>query len=119
MSKRPVSEISTNNNGNNGDVDNRAGGDNDEEKKRVKTDENARDLLTAQLHPCTHEVCLPKDLKVTEDDPIFNPPLPAKLVREYPFVLDNFQRKAIGCMERRESVLVAAHTSAGKTVCAE
>lgn len=52
-------------------------------------------------------------------DAIYDPPLPSKLVREYPFVLDNFQRKSIGCLTRKESVLVAAHTSAGKTVVAE
>jgi ATP-dependent RNA helicase DOB1 len=39
--------------------------------------------------------------------------------REYKFVLDPFQVSAIGCLERDESVLVAAHTSAGKTVVAE
>jgi hypothetical protein len=37
----------------------------------------------------------------------------------YPFSLDAFQQEAINCIEKNESVLVAAHTSAGKTVCAE
>ncbi|EFN51423.1 hypothetical protein CHLNCDRAFT_28067, partial [Chlorella variabilis] len=41
------------------------------------------------------------------------------LAKQYPFVLDPFQTAAIACIERRESVLVAAHTSAGKTVVAE
>lgn len=41
---------------------------------------------------------------------------PAKV---YPFKLDTFQQEAINCIEKNESVLVAAHTSAGKTVCAE
>ena len=39
--------------------------------------------------------------------------------RKYPFELDEFQRLATACVERHESVLVAAHTSAGKTVVAE
>ncbi|CAG8617004.1 14580_t:CDS:10 [Gigaspora rosea] len=39
--------------------------------------------------------------------------------RTYPFTLDPFQEKAIACIERLESVLVSAHTSAGKTVVAE
>ena len=39
--------------------------------------------------------------------------------KEYPFTLDGFQSKAVACIERNESVLVAAHTSAGKTVVAE
>jgi ATP-dependent RNA helicase DOB1 len=42
-----------------------------------------------------------------------------KRAREYPFVLDKFQMLATECIERDESVLVAAHTSAGKTACAE
>lgn len=41
------------------------------------------------------------------------------LLQEYPFVLDPFQREAILCIDNNESVLVSAHTSAGKTVCAE
>ncbi|ETE72808.1 Superkiller viralicidic activity 2-like 2, partial [Ophiophagus hannah] len=38
---------------------------------------------------------------------------------EYPFILDAFQREAILCVDNNQSVLVSAHTSAGKTVCAE
>ena len=41
---------------------------------------------------------------------------PAKV---YPFKLDQFQEEAIGYIDRNESVLVAAHTSAGKTAVAE
>ncbi len=39
--------------------------------------------------------------------------------RVYPFTLDPFQQRSIACLERNESVLVSAHTSAGKTVVAE
>lgn len=39
--------------------------------------------------------------------------------RTYPFTLDPFQDTAISCIDREESVLVSAHTSAGKTVVAE
>ncbi|KAL1527300.1 hypothetical protein AB1Y20_015972 [Prymnesium parvum] len=39
--------------------------------------------------------------------------------REYPFPLDEFQRIATACVDRRASVLVCAHTSAGKTLVAE
>ena len=38
---------------------------------------------------------------------------------KFPFKLDEFQEKAIICLENRESVLVSAHTSAGKTVVAQ
>lgn len=37
----------------------------------------------------------------------------------FPFELDGFQQQAIARLERSESVFVAAHTSAGKTVVAE
>jgi len=39
--------------------------------------------------------------------------------RTWKFDLDPFQRTALRCLEANESVLVAAHTSAGKTVVAE
>jgi len=39
--------------------------------------------------------------------------------RSYKFTLDPFQRVAVNSIERNESVLVSAHTSAGKTVVAE
>jgi len=39
--------------------------------------------------------------------------------REYPFKLDRFQELALKCLERDESILVSAHTSAGKTLIAE
>lgn len=42
-----------------------------------------------------------------------------KQARTYPFTLDPFQDTAISCIDRSESVLVSAHTSAGKTVVAE
>lgn len=44
---------------------------------------------------------------------------PVVPAREYPFTLDPFQETAIHCIQRNESVLVSAHTSAGKTVVAE
>jgi superfamily II RNA helicase len=68
---------------------------------------------------CQHEVSLPAGFKgkysfEDADDGVKNPP--AKI---YPFSLDAFQRESIRCLERHENVLVAAHTSAGKTVVAE
>ena len=41
------------------------------------------------------------------------------LFQEYPFILDPFQKEALKCLENKQSVLVSAHTSAGKTVVAE
>ena len=45
--------------------------------------------------------------------------IPTNLMQEYPFVLDPFQRESLRCLENYQSVLVSAHTSAGKTVVAE
>ncbi|VDN35340.1 unnamed protein product [Cylicostephanus goldi] len=62
---------------------------------------------------CTHEVALPPDM---EFEPLtIRDSAPAK---SYPFQLDAFQREAITCIENNQSVLVSAHTSAGKTVVA-
>ncbi|KAJ1664552.1 Antiviral helicase ski2 [Coemansia sp. RSA 1813] len=42
-----------------------------------------------------------------------------KLARDFPFELDVFQKRAVYHLERGDSVFIAAHTSAGKTVVAE
>ena len=44
---------------------------------------------------------------------------PSKPAKSYPFPLDPFQSQAISYIDKEESVLVAAHTSAGKTAVAE
>lgn len=41
------------------------------------------------------------------------------MAREWPFELDTFQKEAVFHLEQGDSVFVAAHTSAGKTVVAE
>lgn len=41
------------------------------------------------------------------------------MIQEYPFRLDDFQARALYNLEKKQSVFVAAHTSAGKTVVAE
>uniref|UniRef100_A0A3Q4HD89 Exosome RNA helicase MTR4 n=1 Tax=Neolamprologus brichardi TaxID=32507 RepID=A0A3Q4HD89_NEOBR len=63
---------------------------------------------------CSHEVALPAS---EEYKPL--KPRVGKAAKEYPFILDPFQREAILCIDNNQSVLVSAHTSAGKTVCAE
>ena len=51
--------------------------------------------------------------KIKSFDKILNP------AHNFPFELDEFQKKSIICLENGESVLVSAHTSAGKTVVAQ
>ncbi|KAJ1953329.1 ATP-dependent RNA helicase mtr4, partial [Dispira parvispora] len=66
-------------------------------------------------HQVRHQVALPPDypyVPIAQHKGV-DPP-----AREYPFTLDPFQRVAISSIERSESVLVSAHTSAGKTVVA-
>ena len=53
----------------------------------------------------------PRDLQL--------PAFPTNPAKQYPFELDTFQRDAIACLETGDSVMVAAHTSAGKTAVAE
>lgn len=66
---------------------------------------------------CKHDVSLPGDYSTEYDISALK--MPEKPAKEYSFSLDSFQRESIKCLERNESVLVAAHTSAGKTVVAE
>ncbi|KAI9183802.1 ATP-dependent RNA helicase mtr4 [Blastocladiella emersonii ATCC 22665] len=68
-----------------------------------------------------HEVVLPAGFDKAAYVPMrsYVPPPQAEWCRQYPFTLDPFQEYSIYCIQRNESVLVAAHTSAGKTVVAE
>ncbi|EFX06209.1 ATP-dependent RNA helicase dob1 [Grosmannia clavigera kw1407] len=69
-------------------------------------------------HNIQHQVALPPDLNY-EYIPLSEHKPPAEPARVYPFPLDPFQSLSIASIEREESVLVSAHTSAGKTVVAE
>ena len=67
---------------------------------------------------CTHEVATPHEteyagLRDPKQQPNYEP------AKEYNFKLDSFQERSILCIENEQSVLVSAHTSAGKTVVAE
>jgi ATP-dependent RNA helicase DOB1 len=67
-------------------------------------------------HQVRHQVAVPMQYPYVPLSSHVPPVVPA---REYPFTLDPFQQTAIHCIQRNESVLVSAHTSAGKTVVAE
>lgn len=74
--------------------------------------------LTVPGGNCVHEVATPTETEYTglrdpRQQPNFEP------AREYGFKLDSFQDRSILCIENEQSVLVSAHTSAGKTVVAE
>ena len=67
-------------------------------------------------HQVRHQVSLPPNypyVPISQHKPPENPP------RTWSFTLDPFQQVAVSSIQREESVLVSAHTSAGKTVVAE
>ncbi|EGN94357.1 hypothetical protein SERLA73DRAFT_62726 [Serpula lacrymans var. lacrymans S7.3] len=67
-------------------------------------------------HQVRHQVAVPHNYPYT---PISKHVPPSKPAREYKFTLDPFQQVSVHAIQRNESVLVSAHTSAGKTVVAE
>ncbi|KAG2556192.1 hypothetical protein PVAP13_8NG067600 [Panicum virgatum] len=72
---------------------------------------------------CVHEVAVPNGYAAAKDEAVHgtlaSPEFNGEMAKQYPFKLDPFQSVSIACLERNESVLVSAHTSAGKTVVAE
>ncbi|XP_008199268.1 exosome RNA helicase MTR4 isoform X2 [Tribolium castaneum] len=66
------------------------------------------------MESCTHEVACPPGQEYTPLKTCRGEP-----AKTYPFVLDSFQKESILCVDNNQSVLVSAHTSAGKTVIAE
>ncbi|KAF8626453.1 hypothetical protein AX15_004869 [Amanita polypyramis BW_CC] len=67
-------------------------------------------------HQVRHQVAVPPGYDYI---PISQYVPPVKPDREYKFELDPFQKVSVYAIQRNESVLVSAHTSAGKTVVAE
>ncbi|KAF5787691.1 putative RNA helicase [Helianthus annuus] len=89
----------------------------------IKNQESASKKQRVVARTCVHEVAVPNGYISSKDetihgslsDPVYN----GKMAKTYPFVLDPFQQISVSCLERKESVLVSAHTSAGKTAVAE
>ena len=81
----------------------------------LKMGYNEEDFVVTRTEKpnCIHEFIAPKGY----ERPDFK--RPQKMAKDYKFKLDTFQDKAVECIMRNESVLVAAHTSAGKTAVAE
>lgn len=66
------------------------------------------------IESCIHEVACPPGQPYISLQPRRTEP-----AKTYTFNLDPFQKESILCIENNQSVLVSAHTSAGKTVVAE
>ena len=114
-----------NDNDNNNDNDNDNDNDDDDKAVTPSTKEEERAIATGTSHDKSIRSysAIPDALAVqsstehnTNTMQITSNAKPAKT---YPFVLDPFQATAISYIQKNESVLVAAHTSAGKTVVAE
>ncbi|GAQ07878.1 ATP-dependent RNA helicase mtr4 [Aspergillus lentulus] len=77
----------------------------------------AKETTSVKLsHQVRHQVAIPPNypyVPISQHKPPENP------ARVWPFTLDPFQQVAVASIQREESVLVSAHTSAGKTVVAE
>uniref|UniRef100_A0A4W5N4I8 SKI2 subunit of superkiller complex n=1 Tax=Hucho hucho TaxID=62062 RepID=A0A4W5N4I8_9TELE len=76
----------------------------------------ARTTKPGEGHEVKKRWAIPVDITSPCDDFYKRIPNPAF---KYPFELDMFQKQAVLRLEAHESVFVAAHTSAGKTVVAE
>eukprot|EP00915_Cephaloidophora_sp_WS-2016_P000866 GHVH01001144.1.p1 GENE.GHVH01001144.1~~GHVH01001144.1.p1 ORF type:complete len:1033 (+),score=171.95 GHVH01001144.1:64-3162(+) len=63
--------------------------------------------------------CIHHCVRNREDVMVAPKPIPTPMAKSYAYELDVFQHRAVLCLENNESVLVAAHTSAGKTTVAE
>eukprot|EP01023_Acetabularia_acetabulum_P054718 TRINITY_DN6204_c0_g1_i2.p1 TRINITY_DN6204_c0_g1~~TRINITY_DN6204_c0_g1_i2.p1 ORF type:complete len:443 (+),score=71.87 TRINITY_DN6204_c0_g1_i2:562-1890(+) len=80
--------------------------------------QNGTTVVEVEGKSCTHEVVIPEGVEYEYGK---GPP-PQKVdqpAKTYEFPLDPFQKVATSCLEAGHSVLVSAHTSAGKTVVAE
>ncbi|KAJ2720796.1 ATP-dependent RNA helicase mtr4 [Coemansia sp. Benny D115] len=89
------------------------------EVKPAGLDTSAADKETGNVvlsHSVRHQVAIPPGYDYV---PLSQRPKIANPARTYPFELDPFQQASVQCIHSGESVLVAAHTSAGKTVVAE
>ncbi|XVE89346.1 hypothetical protein DITRI_Ditri19aG0194700 [Diplodiscus trichospermus] len=73
-------------------------------------------VLVEEAVGCVHDVSYPEVYVPSAS----STELPAdyKPAKEFSFTLDPFQSEAINCLDRGQSVMVSAHTSAGKTVVA-
>ncbi|KAJ5232463.1 rRNA-processing arch domain-containing protein [Penicillium chermesinum] len=86
----------------------------EQEQQVAGTGDAAKPLIVS--HQVRHKVSIPQGypyVPITEHKP------PADPAKVYSFTLDPFQQLAVHAIQRSESVLVSAHTSAGKTVVAE
>lgn len=95
--------------------------ENTDDKEAVNQESASKRRNLAQT--CVHEVAVPSGYVSSKDETVHgtlsNPIYSGDMAKTYPFRLDPFQEVSVACLERNESILVSAHTSAGKTAVAE
>ncbi|XP_062200642.1 DExH-box ATP-dependent RNA helicase DExH9 [Phragmites australis] len=77
-------------------------------------------LAAAEPVACVHDVSYPEgyDPSASAFRVLSGGAEGSEPAKKFPFQLDPFQAEAIRCLDNSESVMVSAHTSAGKTVVA-
>ncbi|KAG2603689.1 hypothetical protein PVAP13_4NG006500 [Panicum virgatum] len=77
-------------------------------------------LAAADPIACVHDVSYPEgyDAAASASRVLAGGAERSEPAKKFPFQLDPFQAEAIRCLDNGESVMVSAHTSAGKTVVA-
>ncbi|XWS18031.1 hypothetical protein CRYUN_Cryun32bG0007300 [Craigia yunnanensis] len=73
-------------------------------------------VLVEEVVGCVHDVSYPEGYVSSASSTELS--ADSKPAKEFPFTLDSFQSEAINCLDNGQSVMVSAHTSAGKTVVA-
>jgi ATP-dependent RNA helicase DOB1 len=91
----------------------------EQKKKKAEEASNNQNIATGTSHDKSVRSYSVYPKNLPEGHKLPNPKPTSKAAKEYSFVLDPFQEQAIGYIDKEESVLVAAHTSAGKTAVAE
>ncbi|CAN6202857.1 unnamed protein product [Urochloa humidicola] len=77
-------------------------------------------IAAAEPVACVHDVSYPEgyDASASASGVLAGGAQGSEPAKKFPFQLDPFQAEAIRCLDNGESVMVSAHTSAGKTVVA-
>ncbi|KAJ4716645.1 DExH-box ATP-dependent RNA helicase [Melia azedarach] len=87
-------------------------------RKEQRENSNGTMIIDDKQVTCLHEVSYPPGYVPSSTPVTSAAQADAKPAKEFPFTLDPFQSEAIKCLDNGESVMVSAHTSAGKTVVA-
>eukprot|EP00934_Nitzschia_sp_Nitz4_P002466 Nitzschia sp. Nitz4//scaffold128_size63911//11221//14941//NITZ4_006214-RA/size63911-snap-gene-0.67-mRNA-1//-1//CDS//3329534817//2456//frame0 len=88
-------------------------------QKKVEEAASKQDIATGTSHDKSVRSYSAYPKNLPEGHVLPTPKPSAKPAKTFPYTLDPFQAQAVEYIEKEESVLVAAHTSAGKTTVAE